>query len=256
MEKTLKGGLLYKDLTFTSKEFIEKKKRYEYKYMTQAEVNTEKGLFKFNYKGESIKYSYDRSYNDFMIKIVEAINNISDNARKNNKPSLFTSNIDGKQVLDNGNKIFINLKDKGKYQIEICDNIIKVKQEGALNLINKGLTGEKTYNINNMSGVQFKEPDVTVGYIQFIIMGHEAKGGVKKAIHDENTILFSSKNRELMYELKEYIEWKITNKNDNTSNNQNNVDNLEQIKKLKELLDIGAITNDEFELKKKELLGL
>ena len=33
-------------------------------------------------------------------------------------------------------------------------------------------------------------------------------------------------------------------------------DNFEQIKKLKELLDIGAISQDEFELKKKQLLGL
>ena len=33
-------------------------------------------------------------------------------------------------------------------------------------------------------------------------------------------------------------------------------DNLEQIKKLKELLDLGAITQEEFDAKKKELLGL
>jgi hypothetical protein len=33
-------------------------------------------------------------------------------------------------------------------------------------------------------------------------------------------------------------------------------DNLDQIKKLKELLDTGIITNDEFELKKKQLLGI
>ena len=32
------------------------------------------------------------------------------------------------------------------------------------------------------------------------------------------------------------------------------VDNIEAIKKLKELLDMGAITQEEFELKKKELL--
>ena len=33
------------------------------------------------------------------------------------------------------------------------------------------------------------------------------------------------------------------------------VDPIEQVKKLKELLDIGAITEEEFELKKKELLN-
>ena len=33
-------------------------------------------------------------------------------------------------------------------------------------------------------------------------------------------------------------------------------DHIEQIKKFKELLDIGAITQEEFDAKKKELLGL
>ncbi len=35
-----------------------------------------------------------------------------------------------------------------------------------------------------------------------------------------------------------------------------NGDNLEQIKKLKEMLDSGIITQDEFDTKKKQLLGL
>ncbi|WP_304341235.1 SHOCT domain-containing protein [Metaclostridioides mangenotii] len=41
-----------------------------------------------------------------------------------------------------------------------------------------------------------------------------------------------------------------------SENNQPEVSNLEQIKTLKELLDIGAITEDEFNTKKKELLGI
>lgn len=37
---------------------------------------------------------------------------------------------------------------------------------------------------------------------------------------------------------------------------QNKSDSFQQIKELKELLDIGAITSDEFETKKKQLLGI
>ena len=35
-----------------------------------------------------------------------------------------------------------------------------------------------------------------------------------------------------------------------------NLSNIEQVKQLKELLDMGALTQDEFDRKKKELLNL
>lgn len=41
-----------------------------------------------------------------------------------------------------------------------------------------------------------------------------------------------------------------------TIEKSSNNDNFEQVKKLKELLDIGAITQEEYDIKKKELLGL
>ena len=37
---------------------------------------------------------------------------------------------------------------------------------------------------------------------------------------------------------------------------QNTPSNLQHVKELKELLDMGAITQEEFDVKKKQLLGL
>ena len=42
--------------------------------------------------------------------------------------------------------------------------------------------------------------------------------------------------------------------NINIENERNEIDNIEIIKKYKELLDMGAITQEEFDLKKTELL--
>lgn len=53
-----------------------------------------------------------------------------------------------------------------------------------------------------------------------------------------------------------YIYMKINQLEKNNSKKSSQVDNLEQIKKLKELLDMCAITQEEFDMKKKELLGL
>lgn len=48
------------------------------------------------------------------------------------------------------------------------------------------------------------------------------------------------------------VEQQISNNNVTTSNN----DNIEQLKQLKELLDQGIINQEEFDVKKKQLLGL
>ncbi len=54
--------------------------------------------------------------------------------------------------------------------------------------------------------------------------------------------------------LKETVEMWVQQKKNN--NPKENINNIEEIKKYKELLDMGAITQEEFEKKKKELLNL
>lgn len=48
----------------------------------------------------------------------------------------------------------------------------------------------------------------------------------------------------------------IVRQNKEAEKAQKNINAADEVKKLKELLDMGAITNDEFEIKKKELLNL
>lgn len=66
------------------------------------------------------------------------------------------------------------------------------------------------------------------------------------------TIIVRSSQNKLAEELKKEIESRIEQKSDNHSKSSP----IEEIKGLKELLDIGAITQSEFDLKKKELLDL
>lgn len=57
-------------------------------------------------------------------------------------------------------------------------------------------------------------------------------------------------------EFVEYVEDKIGKKESTPAAAPQATDNLEELKKLKELLDMEAITEEEYEAKKKELLGL
>ena len=72
----------------------------------------------------------------------------------------------------------------------------------------------------------------------------------------ENTIVFSGKKAAEAHSAvnKLLSKYNENNPKEAQSNSQNN--NLAQIKGLKELLDMGAITQEEFDIKKKELLGL
>lgn len=165
---------------------------------------------------------------------------------------LFSKEEKGKEILSKESAA-IHFKSNGKFDVLIESGFIKVTPRGFSNSINKGLVGQKVYDTKNISGVQFKAPGMTTGYLQIILIGgRDARGGVFSAVKDENSITFSKKEAHLALELKEYIEYCIQHRSDAPSASTN----LDEIKKLKELLDMGAITSEEFDQKKSQLLGL
>ena len=99
---------------------------------------------------------------------------------------------------------------------------------------------------------------MTIGYIQFVLIGsQESKGGLQSAMRDENTVCFdggfnTERTNQEAREIKEYIENYIHERSAGSAT----ASNLDEIRKLKELLDIGAITDEEFEAKKAQLLNI
>ena len=94
---------------------------------------------------------------------------------------------------------------------------------------------------------------LTNGYIQFaFIGGQEAKGALFQATQDENTIMFTKGQQASFEKVKEIIEKKITlmEKGETKSSN------LDELEKLAGLRDKGIITEEEFNAKKKHLLGI
>ncbi|MCP1324639.1 DUF4429 domain-containing protein [Bacillus sp. S0628] len=147
-------------------------------------------------------------------------------------------------------------KGAGKTIVKIEGNFIRLKRKGALNFLNHGLDGEKTIDINNMTGIQIKKANFfTNGYIQFIFMGsQESKRGVMAAATDENTVMFTKREQKMAEEIKEYIESILVNKS--KTQVAASVSGADEILKYKELLDQGVITEEEFRAKKKQLLGI
>ncbi|MGR5979483.1 SHOCT domain-containing protein [Bacillus cereus] len=114
---------------------------------------------------------------------------------------------------------------------------------------------KKTIDINTLTGVQMKQAGFTSGYIQFIFMGSkESKGGVFAATKDENTVMFVKKEQKMAEEIKTYIEGILSNKGQTQV--AATTSGADEILKYKELLDQGIITEEEFQAKKKQLLGI
>lgn len=158
---------------------------------------------------------------------------------------------------------FYSLGMGGKSIIKINGNTLTISRPGLMSKISLGFTGDKTIMINQISGVQIKKVGLARGYIQFIMAGtKEVKSGIIGGKIDENVVYsdssFKKSNKQInddFEEIKKYIEDFNSNQN-NTTVVQNVKSPVEQVKELKELLDMGAISQEEFDKKKKELLNL
>lgn len=117
--------------------------------------------------------------------------------------------------------------------------------------------GEKTIYYADCIGVQFKKSGFQIGYLQL-----ETAGGImnNKASNffNENTFTWdtSQQSNEKMEEVAKYVKERV----DYYKNARNApvaaASPADELKKYKELMDMGIITQEEFDAKKKQLLGL
>lgn len=140
----------------------------------------------------------------------------------------------------------------------VYEDRVVLRHKGVLNFFAMGIKGDKTLYYADITSVEYKRSGVLAGHIQFSIPGgNEHTGGVFSSASDENTITVS-KNEEIAEKVVSYINNKIkeykARKNSETFIQQ--VSSADELKKFKELLDMGIITQEEFDAKKKQLLGI
>src|SRR5690606_16477629 len=147
-------------------------------------------------------------------------------------------------------KVF-EFKSNGKFTVTVDDHNVKIQPRGMMNFLNKGGSkGEKSIPLKSITAIQFKEPKLTTGYIQFAYSGSsETKGGTMSAVKDENTITFIKSELELARELVDLIESK---RHENKSEPTQQLSAADELIKYKGLLDAGVLTQEEFYAKKKQ----
>ena len=129
---------------------------------------------------------------------------------------------------------------------------------------NKGI-GEKSIPIASISAVQLvPSKPLLYGHITFNVLGEvsNSRAGIGASLNSkqsENTITVKKPaDDEILKKVKAFIEDAKENatRNQGTTIIQQAASPAEELKKMKELLDMGIITQEEFDAKKKQLLGL
>ena len=169
--------------------------------------------------------------------------------------------------------------------LEVFEDRITITPKGVLGFLNKGLKGTKDIPYRSIVAIQHKAAgSILSGFLQFTIAGgNESKGGILASARDENTFMYkrfetshlTSKdiqnlkkevlkdkpirptridNNEIVIEIKEYIESKISDFH-NPKPSPSAVNLSDEIQRLSELRDQGILSEDEFQDAKKKILG-
>lgn len=119
--------------------------------------------------------------------------------------------------------------------------------------------GSKEIYFSDVIGVQAKAPSITLGYIQFETASIMMNNGGDN-FFNENTFTYNESDlpNGLADEVVKFVKEKVAElkKTKNSPVVVQASSSADELKKFKELLDMGAITEEEFNAKKKELLGL
>jgi hypothetical protein len=141
-------------------------------------------------------------------------------------------------------------------QLEMNKTSIFIKRKGVISFLSQGMTGDKEILISQISSIQFRNADDLVkGYIQFAFVGgQEAKGGIMEAVNDENTVMFFLKQQPEFETFKQELRERMNKLR--AGGNSKSHSSLDELEKLASLRDRKIITDEEFEAKKCQLLGL
>lgn len=146
----------------------------------------------------------------------------------------------------------------------VYEDRVIISRKTLIGFTTQGIKGDKTFYYKDLTGIEYRKPTMFAnGYIKFIVPGSNETnqkvtliGTTTEAMQDENSLILRAFNKEVpkkSEEIYNYILQKI-NEYKNIKNDSNISSNADEIMKYKNLLDIGAITEEEFEKKKKELL--
>ncbi len=133
---------------------------------------------------------------------------------------------------------------------------VRIKHKGLANLLTAGAHGEKSIPIANITAVQFKAAGWVAGYIQFTLLGGlDRPGGAMEATKDENAVLFTKEQQPNFEALKAVVEKRMKQARHTLPQNSG-ASSTDELERLAGLVERGYLSREEFNTKKKMILGI
>ena len=172
---------------------------------------------------------------------------------------------DAKAKAEANNAVYFFVGDEGKVLTVYEDRAAIISRPSVL--ANFSGNGEKTIYYCDCVGIQFKSSPSKFkrGFLQ-LETASTVENTIANTFYSENSFVWidsnlskkSTTSNEEMEEVRNYIEGKIKEYKNQKNQVQSTTTSspADELKKFKELLDLGIITQEEFDAKKKQLLGL
>ena len=146
--------------------------------------------------------------------------------------------------------------------VTLFSNKIEISgKKGVMGMLTAGGSSQ-SIRIKNITGVEYKKGGFTNGYIQFrtASSANTTKGGmfsVLETADDPNTVHFPKKENDAFMALKDKVEDLMDGYDAGQNAGSTAAPSAaDELKKYGDLLKDGLITQEDFDKKKKELLGL
>ena len=140
-------------------------------------------------------------------------------------------------------------------KIEIVGEKIRITHKGFV-AFTEGTTGTKEILISQISSIQFRPAGkLLLGYIQFTFPGSQDTKGLTASAGDENALTFTDEEQPAFEVLKEKID-EMRNDFAQAPTGAAPVSQMDELEKLAALRDRGIVSEEEFQAKKKQILGI
>ena len=148
-------------------------------------------------------------------------------------------------------------------QVHLFEDRVLITRQGFVSAFSFGFRGDKEILIQEITSIGWKEPGFTTGYIHFGYRGGQMPVRTSvfaddSIVNNEDAVIFTEEHQPDFERLKKLLEERRAeiNRPQVITAVAEGPSPMDELKKLAELKEMGIVTEDEFEQKKKQLLGL
>ncbi|MCT3599263.1 DUF4428 domain-containing protein [Levilactobacillus brevis] len=191
---------------------------------------------------------------------ISQISELINSGQRINISDQHVSTVQTPSYLEDDVQLFVEIGIPEHVFLSVTNNAVVIDRKGIRSFANRGKTGTQKIPFQSITSIEFKRGGISHGQITFHTLGGDDKTAgfgnqglwANGVYNNNNSIIFDASHNDKIQQIKDLVEPKIGL---NTQPSQS-VSPADELRKFKSLLDDGIITQEEFDTKKKQILGI